>query len=313
MKRIFAFLCLTLFSLSSVADDAQFHEGYQLIRAKQYKEAIAVLTPLAEQGHADAQYWLGLSYRVGRPDQDFSDMESELHWYREAAKNNQPYALWRLGKGQYLSCQLFNACEHKNEKYLDQARAIWRQRAAQGDGEAMYNIGIRDLGWKRWIPYYNAYARVEGMKKAIEHGYPRAVGELYYVLRDLGGENNQKEILTWLRIAAEKGDPWAQTTLGSLAESPEERLSWIQKAAAQNYSEGIFALAYAYELGQDVEQDFTKAAFYYCTLTRHSGARDACKDMGKKLSAQEREQVSEQVKEWLEHNTVYYFTHPLFD
>src|SRR5690606_33081482 len=131
---------------------------------------------------------------------------------------------------------------------------------------------------------YGDYARAEWMKKAIEHGYPRAVGELYYVLRDLGGEDNQKEILTWLRIAAEKGDPWAQTRLGSVAGSPEERLSWIHKPVSQNYSEGISALAYAYELGQNVEQDFAKAAFYYCTLSRHSGARDACRDMGKKLS-----------------------------
>src|SRR5690554_2590528 len=267
MKRIFVFLCLVLFSLSSSADVARFNEGYQLIRAKQYKEAIAVLTPLAEQGHADAQYWLGLSYRVGRPDQDFSDLESELHWYREAAKNNQPYALWRLGKGQYLNCQLFDACEHKNDKYLDQARAIWRQRAAQDDGEAMYHIGIRDLGWRNWIPYYGDYARVEWMKKAIEHGYPRAVGELYYVLRDLGGEDNQKEILTWLRIAAEKGDPWAQTMMSKYSKSLEERLFWSQKSVTQGYYKGIFSLAFSYEHGRDVEKDLSKAAFYYCILS----------------------------------------------
>src|SRR5690606_5550911 len=127
MKRIFAFLCLTLFSLSSVADEAHFHKGYQLIRAKQYKEAIAVLTPLAEQGHADAQYWLGLSYRLGRPDQDLSDMESELYWYREAAQNQQPYALWRLGQGEYLSCQLLGSCEHKAEN-LEIGRASCRER-----------------------------------------------------------------------------------------------------------------------------------------------------------------------------------------
>src|SRR5690606_17715978 len=122
MKRIFAFLCLTLFSLSSVADEAHFHEGYQLIRAKQYKEAIAVLTPFAEQGHADAQYWVGLSDRLGRPDQDFSDMESELCRYREAAQNNQPYALWRLGRGEYLKCQLFGACEHKSKELVEKAK-----------------------------------------------------------------------------------------------------------------------------------------------------------------------------------------------
>jgi len=192
MKRIFVFFCLTLFSLSSAADETHFHEGYQLIRAKQYKEAIAVLTPLAEQGHADAQYWLGLSYRLGRPDQDFSDLESELRWYREAAQNQQPYALWRLGKGEYLNCQLIGSCEHKDEKLVEQARKIWRQRAAQGDGEAMYQVGVRALGWKQWIPYYNLYSRSEWMKKAIQHGYLEAVEDLYYMLEDLGNMNTKK-------------------------------------------------------------------------------------------------------------------------
>src|SRR5690606_9818216 len=311
MKRIFAFLCLTLFSLSSVADEAHFHEGYQLIRAKQFKAAISVLTPLAEQGHADAQYWLGLSYRLGRPDQDFSDMESELHWYREAAQNNQPYALWRLGRGEYLTCQLLGACEHKNKKLVEKAKEIWRQRAAQGDSEAMYQVGVRALGWKQWIPYYNLYSRSEWMKKAIQHGYLEAAEDLYYMLEDLG--SNEQEKITWLRIAAEKGDPWAQTMMGSLASSSEERLNWMRKAAAQNYSEGIFALGYSYRKGEDVEKDLTKAAFYYCLLSYNSTARMICSDLSKELPEQKQEQVSAQVTEWLENNTIYYFTHPLFD
>src|SRR5690554_3594900 len=301
MKRIFAFLCLTLFSLSSVADEAHFHKGYQLIRAKQYKEAIAVLTPLAEQGHADAQYWLGLSYLVDRPDQDLSDMKSELHWYQEAAQNQQPYALWRLGQGEYLSCQLLGSCEHKAENLVEEARKIWQQRAAQGDGEAMYQVGVRALGWKQFIPFYNAYSRIEWMKKAINHDYPKAVAELYYMHEKLWGDESER--ITWLRIAAEKGDPWAQTTLGSLAESPEDRLSWIQKAAAQNYVDGLYALGYSYRNGEDVEKDLNKAAFYYCILSYNSTARMMCSDLFKELPKQEQEKVSTQVKDWLEHNT----------
>src|SRR5690554_4231551 len=311
MKRIFLSIYITFFSLPTVANETHFNEGYQLIRAKQYQQAMAVLTPLAEQGHADAQYWLGLSYRLGRPDQDFSDLESELHWYREAAQNNQPYALWRLGRGEYLTCQLLGACEHKNKKLVEKAKEVWRQRAAQGDSEAMYQVGVRALGWKQWIPYYNLYSRSEWMKKAIQHGYLEAAEDLYYMLEDLG--SNEQEKITWLRIAAEKGDPWAQTMMGSLASSSEERLNWMRKAAAQNYSEGLYALGYSYRKGEDVEKDLTKAAFYYCLLSYNSTARMMCSDLFKELPKQEQEKVSTQVKDWLEHNTVYYFTHPLFD
>src|SRR5690554_1323819 len=311
MNRIFVFLSLTLFNLSAVADEVRFQEGYQLIRAKQYKEAIAVLTPLAEQGHADAQYWLGLSYLVDRPDQDLSDMESELYWYREAAQNQQPYALWRLGQGEYLSCQLLGSCEHKAENLVEEARKIWRQRAAQGDGEAMYQVGVRALGWKQLVPFYNAYTRIEWMKKAINHNYPKAVAELYYMHEKLWGDESER--ITWLRIAAEKGDPWAQNMMSKFADSREERLAWNQKAVEQRYSEAIFSLAFSYEHGRDVEKDLSKAAFYYSILSYNSTARMACSDIFKVLPEQEKEQVSAQVKDWLEHNTVYYFTDPLFD
>ena len=241
----------------------------------------------------------------------YTDLESELHWYREAAKNNQPYALWRLGKGQYLNCQLFDACEHKNDKYLDQARAIWRQRAEQGDGEAMYQLGIRDLGWIKWIPYYNYQTRIKWMKKAIEHNYTNAIEELVHLLEKK--KNDNPEILIWLRFAAEKGDPWAQNMMSKFAESREERLSWNQRAVAQRYSEAIYSLAFSYKNGRDVEKDLNKAAFYYCILSYNSTARMACSDIFKVLPEQEKEQVSAQVKDWLEHNTVYYFTDPLFD
>src|SRR5690606_17441774 len=269
-KRIFVFLALPLLNPSAVADEVRCQEGDHLIRPKQYKEAIAVLTPLAEQGHADAQYWLGLSYRLGRPDQDLSDMESELYWYREAAQNNQPYALWRLGRGEYLTCQLLGACEHKNKKLVEKAKEIWRQRAAQGDSEAMYQVGVRALGWKQWIPYYNLYSRSEWMKEAIQHGYLEAAEDLYYMLEDLG--SNEQEKITWLRSAAEKGDPWAQNMMSKFADSREERLAWNQKAVEQRYSEAIFSLAFSYEHGRDVEKDLSKAAFYYCILSYNSTA-----------------------------------------
>src|SRR5690554_286508 len=185
------------------------------------------------------------------------------------------------------------------------------QRAAQGDGEAMYQVGVRALGWKQLVPFYNAYTRIEWMKKAINHNYPKAVAELYYMHEKLWGDESER--ITWLRIAAEKGDPWAQTRLGSVAESPEERLSWIQKAAAQNYSEGLFALGFNYRYGEDIEKDLNKATFYYCILSYNSTARMDCSDLFTELTKQVQDKVSAQVKDWLEHNTVYYFTDPLFD
>src|SRR5690554_2919918 len=185
------------------------------------------------------------------------------------------------------------------------------QRAAQGDGEAMYQVGVRALGWKQLVPFYNAYTRIEWMKKAINHNYPKAVAELYYMHEKLWGDESER--ITWLRIAAEKGDPWAQNMMSKFADSREERLAWNQKAVEQRYSEAIFSLAFSYEHGRDVEKDLSKAAFYYSILSYNSTARMACSDIFKVLPEQEKEQVSAQVKDWLEHNTVYYFTDPLFD
>src|SRR5690606_38189062 len=110
--------------------------------------------------------------------QTTADMENELAWYLQAAQKNHPYALWRLGKGEYLICQMLGHCEHKQEENLEKAREEWRKSEEYGDGEAMYNLAIRGLGWKKWIPYYNISQRINGLKNAVEHGYSQAAIEL---------------------------------------------------------------------------------------------------------------------------------------
>ena len=57
-------LQLALGNAGAVADD--FHHGLGSVRSGNYDAAVAILTPLAEQGNAKAQFELGILYLMGK-------------------------------------------------------------------------------------------------------------------------------------------------------------------------------------------------------------------------------------------------------
>jgi len=78
-------LASALALLIQAAQAASYEAGREAVYARDYLRAIEKLSPLAQQGNSEAQYWLGISYRMGRPAEDFTDMQNELHWYKAAA------------------------------------------------------------------------------------------------------------------------------------------------------------------------------------------------------------------------------------
>ena len=57
---------LQLVAVKSGATAGDFHHGLGSIRLGDYKAAVAILAPLAEQGHAKAQFELGVLYLMGK-------------------------------------------------------------------------------------------------------------------------------------------------------------------------------------------------------------------------------------------------------
>ncbi len=71
-----------------------FRRGYNAHQRGDYGAALQEWRPLAEQGNAYAQYWLGLMYERGQgvaPD----DTEAAM-WYRLAAERGNAYAQQNL-------------------------------------------------------------------------------------------------------------------------------------------------------------------------------------------------------------------------
>jgi len=122
-------LVLSLIVAPVYADDLQ--DGLDAYKQKDYKTAFEILKPLAEQGNALAQSYLGRMYSKGRGTP--VDRKKTIEWYRRAAdqgnSNGQAYLGWAYKQGIGVP--------------KDYTAAVkWYRRAAdQGNANAQYSLG----------------------------------------------------------------------------------------------------------------------------------------------------------------------------
>lgn len=111
---------------------ADLQEGISAYHFGQYTKALRELRPLAEDGVANAQFYLGLMYAKGRGvPQDYAEA---LRWYRLAAEQSFPMAMANLGV-------MYSKGRGVPQNYTEAVR--WYQEAAeQGLAEAQYNLGV---------------------------------------------------------------------------------------------------------------------------------------------------------------------------
>jgi TPR repeat protein len=95
IKKIVTGLTLSLLLASGVANAADFDKGFDAYGSGDFKTALIEWTPLAEQGHAKAQYWLGIMYDVGEgvPEND----KTAVKWFTKAAEQGNASAQFELG------------------------------------------------------------------------------------------------------------------------------------------------------------------------------------------------------------------------
>ncbi len=103
MKRLLTILCipaLLLLGAAEVSASADFQKGEEAHKAGDYPAALRELSPLAEQGNAEAQFMLGEMYGLGQgvaPDEP-----QAMAWYRKAAEQGNVRAQYNLGFMYYL-------------------------------------------------------------------------------------------------------------------------------------------------------------------------------------------------------------------
>ena len=92
--KILAVISLLLFA-SAPGWGADFDKGFSAAKNGDYATALNELRPLAEQGHVQAQYILGVMYRKGEG--VVQDYKAAVKWYRLAAEQGYAKAQNNLG------------------------------------------------------------------------------------------------------------------------------------------------------------------------------------------------------------------------
>ena len=111
LRRITIGLALaSLVALPATAQD--FQKGRAAHNRGDYATALKQWRPLAEQGHAKAQYKLGSMYESGRGvPQDYAEA---VRWFTKAAQQGHANAQFRLGlsysQGQGVTKNIVQAC-----------------------------------------------------------------------------------------------------------------------------------------------------------------------------------------------------------
>ena len=132
--RIFltAFLAIIITSSMASSSWADLREALEAYYDNRYGVALQEFQPLAEEGVAEAQFYLGVMYAKGRGvPQNYTEA---VRWYRLAAEHGFVKAMSNLG----------SMYSKGNGLPQDYALAVrWYQEAAdQNLPEAQYNLGV---------------------------------------------------------------------------------------------------------------------------------------------------------------------------
>ncbi len=196
----------TLIADIKAAEQASYLNKEGTWISKQDPTKIKTWRNAADQGHAGAQFLMGLYFHFSSTDQDY---EQAVTWYRKAAEqgnasaqNNLGY-MYEYGKGV--------------EKDYQQAVTWYRKAAEQGNASAQYNLGdMYRNGYGVEKDYQQA---VTWYRKAAEQGNASAQYNLGYMYRNgYGVEKDYQQAVTWYRKAAEQGNASAQYNLGDMYE-----------------------------------------------------------------------------------------------
>ena len=129
-------LAVLILAMLTPANAADYQAGLEAYEQGDYAAAFREWRPLAEQGHAAAQSWLGHLYTlgIGVPQHDLEAVK----WYRKAAE--QGYAAGQFGLGLSYAHGLGVPENHA------EAMKWFRKAAEQGHVKAQYMVAFFTKG-----------------------------------------------------------------------------------------------------------------------------------------------------------------------
>jgi len=250
-------------------------------------KAIRWYQAAADQGNAEAQFDLGLSYERGGGVK--KDMMNALRWYRAAADQFSGRAMYTLGemyeKGTVVEQDFVAAThwyrlalEHSSSGHSPFSTAMLQQFKAlvdSGNTDAQVIMGY--AYWKESVSFgvdRNPEEALRWFKSASEAGDAGAQHELAICLM-LGylGPSDAAGASYWFHKAAEGGDAESQKNVGleyeegtdGKAKNLAEAARWFRKAADQGNSTAQQELGVLYATGEGVPRDLL-SAYEWCAL-----------------------------------------------
>ena len=236
--------------------EQQLEKGIKDYEAKKYEDAATGLRPLAEQGNAEAQYYLGQCYYFsGRYSWDKFDRDQGLYWIRKAATAGNVDA-------QKSIAWIFS---NTNRDIIDIQR-YWLQRAAdQGDKGAQRRLG--DLYGDAYNAPLNCKLAVYWWEKGVEKDgtyLQTEIGDYYYLGK--GVDQDYSAAVTWYTKAADQGSGDARYKLGmcyfegkGVARNYIQAVKLFEKS---NTPQADKMLVTCYTHGYGVKKDLKKAEEY---------------------------------------------------
>jgi uncharacterized protein len=235
MHRMFVDFTKTIFTLFIVCNSAWAQltpeqeearsQGLFFLNMIKSAKASPFLEISAEAGDTESQYYLAEILR--RNQKVITPRSQEL--YEAAAEKGDIYSMMRLSdKGDDL-CHIMENCPpdiKTPQEWLESARSLAKERAAQGDGEAMQQLFLMT-------------SHFDWLIKAAESGFPEAqewLGSLYKegVGTFLIPGNRKKEIEKWYKASAEGGYPPGMNSYADFLNARGDRQGfayWIETSA----------------------------------------------------------------------------------
>ena len=241
--------------------------GRQLAWTAAYVMAFVLFGAAAEEGHAEAQFSLGMMYARGEGVE--KNEAQAVWWLRLAAKQGYAYAQ--------------DILESMSESEGATESVGGSDTPRDSDIETTQTFDEAVAAYKRG-DYATA---LRGFSPLAERG--NALAQVFLALMYVHGRGvsrNDVEAMRWYRRAAEQGNAPAQYGLGSIyangrgvPQSDTEAVRWFRQAAEQSVAAAQYDLAVMYVNGRGVSQNDTEAMRWF-RLAAEQGYAKAQDELG---------------------------------
>ena len=222
----------------------------------------------AEKGDPAAQNNLGYNIQYGTPGLA-ADEEKAVYWYRRAAEQKYPTAMYSLAV-----CLEYGYGLKPNPK---KAFAGYMKAAEENDSDAQFSVAIAYQCGKG-VDKIDSKAAVAWYNTAALSGHPGALNNLGLLYRQ-GGESvpkNYNIAFSLIYAAAERHYPIAQFNLGDMyrdgrGTKPDPGLAaaWYMKAAHNGDADAMFNVGVCYQHGFGLPKNVDEAVKWYHKAAKH--------------------------------------------